>query len=78
MQTQVEIEHVPSRSTDAFLTAAEVASRFKVEPQTTRLGVTTRGLPAVRLGHGPRSPIRFRLSEVEAWIAEQNAEESIQ
>ena len=54
--------------TDRLLTAAEVAEWLGFSPETV-LRWTRRGeLPALKL---PGGPIRFRQSEVEAWLEER-------
>jgi hypothetical protein len=53
---------------ECFLTSEEVLSRL-VESQWLRARAATCLLPAVRVG----SEWRFRLSDLEAWIAEQRS-----
>jgi excisionase family DNA binding protein len=58
----------------AMLTVSEAAARLRVEPGTVRLWITSKDLPAIRLGRGPHAPIRFRVRDLEQWIAEQNGD----
>ena len=58
----------------AMLTVSEAAARLRVEPGTVRLWITTKSLPAIRLGRSPHAPIRFRVRDLEQWIAEQNGD----
>jgi excisionase family DNA binding protein len=59
----------------AMLTVSEAAARLRIERATVRLWIATKGLPAIRLGRGPHAPIRFRVRDLEAWIANQNSQE---
>ncbi len=52
-----------------LLTSSQAAAELGLRPQTLRVwrcrGVGPR---FVRLGTGPRSPVAYRLSELEAWL----------
>lgn len=44
-----------------------VAAWFAVSPRTVERWVE-KGCPVLRLGRSSASPLRFRISEVEAWL----------
>jgi excisionase family DNA binding protein len=51
-----------------LLTAAESAERLKLKPETVR-GLVRRGeLRAIRLGSGPKPPLRIRSEELERFL----------
>jgi excisionase family DNA binding protein len=54
--------------TDRLLTAREVAERLGVSPATVLRWVRRGELPAIRL---PSGAIRFRESELEAWLEQR-------
>jgi excisionase family DNA binding protein len=51
-----------------LLTVGEVAERLKVSRWSVYRRVEAGELPAVRLGSGPRAPIRVDERELEAWL----------
>lgn len=51
-----------------LLTAAESAERLKLKPETVRVLVRRGELGAVRLGSGPKPPLRIRSEELERWL----------
>lgn len=53
-----------------FLTAREVAERLRIAPCTVLRYYDEGVLPGRRLRWGPRRPVRFRWSEVEAALIE--------
>lgn len=57
--------HLPDR----LLTAAEAARYLGYSEGTVRNKASAGDLPYVKLG----TALRFRLSELEAWVAEQDA-----
>jgi hypothetical protein len=62
----------PAAEFEPFLTAREVAARLRIAP-TTVLRYFDEGVPpGRRLRRGPRRPVRFRWSEVEAALIEEN------
>jgi excisionase family DNA binding protein len=46
----------------------EVARELGQHPATTYRKVNTGSLPVVRLGDGPRAPIRIDSGELAAWL----------
>jgi len=62
------IEH---EDPQAFVKVTTVARYLQVGPETVRRLTARRGLPAHRFGGNTR----YRLCEIDAWIAEQNASE---
>ncbi len=56
---------------EPFLTAREVAERLRIAPCTVLRYFDDGVLPGRRLRVGPRRPVRFRWSEVEAALVEQ-------
>ena len=51
-----------------LLTVAEVARRLQQSERTVRDKIASGALPAIRIGTGPRAPIRVDLAELEAWL----------
>jgi excisionase family DNA binding protein len=56
---------------EPFLTAREVAERLRIAPCTVLRYFDKGVLPGWRLQHGPRRPVRFRWSEVEAALVKE-------
>lgn len=56
---------------EPFLTAREVAERLRIAPCTVLRYFDEGVLPGRRLHRGPRRPVRFRWSEVEAALLEE-------
>jgi excisionase family DNA binding protein len=50
-----------------FLTPTELARRWRVTTDHLYREVLGRGLPAVRIGNGPRSRWRISLADIEAY-----------
>jgi excisionase family DNA binding protein len=58
-----------------LLTTAQVARRLKQSEEVVRRKAREGDLPALRLGAGPRAPLRFDARELERWIyAERRGE----
>jgi excisionase family DNA binding protein len=51
-----------------LLTTAQVARRLHQSEEVLRRKAREGILPAVRLGHGPRAPLRFPADELERWL----------
>src|SRR5262249_22759516 len=51
-----------------LLTVEEVAERLRVSIWSVYRRIESGEIPAVRLGSGPRSPIRVDESELEQWL----------
>jgi excisionase family DNA binding protein len=51
-----------------LLTTAQVARRLRQSEEVVRRKARDGTLPAVRLGYGPRAPLRFDARELEAFI----------
>jgi hypothetical protein len=49
-------------------TAKELAYAWRQSPETIRRKVAAGQLPSIRLGSGPRTPIRIPLDELEAQL----------
>lgn len=58
-----------SNLNDRLLTAAELARYIGMSQGTIRNKASAGEIPTVKLGFA----LRFRLSEIDAWIAEQDA-----
>jgi predicted DNA-binding transcriptional regulator AlpA len=56
---------------EPFLTAREVADRLRIAPCTVLRYFEDSVLPGRRLRVGPRRPVRFRWSEIEAALLEE-------
>lgn len=59
--------------TEALLTAVEVAERLAVSPSQVYAWQQEGHLPAYKLADGRAGPVRFRWSEVEAWLEGRRA-----
>jgi excisionase family DNA binding protein len=51
-----------------LLGVKEVALRLRCSEQTVRRRISEGSLPALRLGDGPRSPLRIDRAEFERWL----------
>jgi excisionase family DNA binding protein len=51
-----------------LLTVAEVARRLRQSERVVRDKIASGQLPAVKIGTGPRAPIRVDLAELDAWL----------
>jgi len=51
-----------------LLTVAEVARRLQQSERTVRDKIASGALPAIKIGTGPRAPIRVDPGELDAWI----------
>ena len=51
-----------------LLTVGEVALRLRQSERTVRDKIASGSLPAIRIGAGPRAPIRVRADELLAWL----------
>jgi excisionase family DNA binding protein len=51
-----------------LLTTAQVARRLKQSEEVVRRKARDGTLPALRLGPGPRAPLRFDERALEAWL----------
>ena len=51
-----------------LLTVAEVARRLQQSERTVRDKIASGQLPAVKIGTGPRAPLRFDRAELDRWL----------
>jgi excisionase family DNA binding protein len=51
-----------------LLTVGEVALRLRQSERTVRDKIASGALPAVRIGEGPRAPLRVDARELERWL----------
>jgi excisionase family DNA binding protein len=51
-----------------LLTVAEVARRLRQSERTVRDKIASGALPAVKIGTGPRAPIRVDPAKLDAWL----------
>jgi excisionase family DNA binding protein len=58
-----------------LLTVAEVALRLRQSERTVRDKIASGQLPAVKIGTGPRAPIRVDRAELEQWLYGDDQEE---
>ena len=56
------------RQQTPLLSVGDVALRLRQSPWTIRAKVRDGTLPALRIGNGPRAPIRIDPAELEAWL----------
>jgi excisionase family DNA binding protein len=52
------------------MTVAQVARALAVAPKTIRRRISSGELPAVRLGHGPKAPVRIDRADVQEMLVE--------
>lgn len=70
MARNVAVTSAPDVTTDEWLTPVEVASEWKLSPQTlANLRYQRKGPPYRKLGDGKFAPVRYRRSAVEAWMS---------
>ena len=53
---------------EQLLTIKDLCERFRVSPSVIYEKVTNKEIPHIRLGTGPKAPIRFREKDIDAWI----------
>jgi len=51
-----------------LLTVQQAAELLRVSPQTIHARISRGDIPAVKLRHGMRSPIRISEAEIEEWV----------
>jgi excisionase family DNA binding protein len=51
-----------------LLTVDEVARRLRQSPRVVRDKVNAGLIPSIRIGDGPRAPIRISSAELERWL----------
>jgi len=51
-----------------LLTVDEVAIRIRQSPRSVRDKISRGELPAIKIGVGPRAPIRIDADEFERWL----------
>jgi excisionase family DNA binding protein len=51
-----------------LLTVGEVALRLRQSPRSVREKINAGEIPAVKIGSGPKAPIRVDAGELEAWL----------
>jgi excisionase family DNA binding protein len=51
-----------------LLRVGEVAARLRCSPEVVRRKLRSGELPGVRLGSGPRAPLRVPADALEAWL----------
>ena len=56
------------RQDERLLTPKELALAWRQSPGTIRRKIAAGEIPAVRLGTGPRPPIRIPVDELERWL----------
>jgi excisionase family DNA binding protein len=60
----------------SLLTVAEAAGLARLSEKTVRRRIATGELPAVRLGAGPRAPLRIDPAELAAFVGSHPADEA--
>ena len=53
-----------------LLTVGEVALRLRQSERTVRAKIASGALPAIKIGTGPRAPIRVDPAELGSWLRE--------
>ena len=51
-----------------LLTVGEVALRLRQSERTVRDKIASGALPAIKIGTGPRAPIRVDAAKLERWL----------
>lgn len=51
-----------------LLTIKDLSEKFKVSTYIIYEKVARKEIPHIRLGTGPKAPIRFREKDIEAWV----------
>jgi excisionase family DNA binding protein len=51
-----------------LLTVGEVALRLRQSPRSVREKINAGEIPAVKIGSGPKAPIRVDAGELERWL----------
>jgi excisionase family DNA binding protein len=64
------------READKLLTVGEVALRLRQAETTVRRKIAEGEIPAVKIGAGPRAPIRVPLEEFQAWLFASDSQSS--
>lgn len=57
-----------------LLTVAEVARRLQQTERTVRDKVAAGLIPSIRIGDGPRAPIRVPVEALERWLDSRHVE----
>jgi excisionase family DNA binding protein len=60
------------RQAEHLLTVEETAVRLRQSPGTVRRKIREGQLPALRIGTGPRAPLRVNSVELERWLFEKD------
>lgn len=53
---------------DKLLTIKDLCEKFRVSPSVIYEKVANKEIPHIRLGSGPKAPIRFNEKDIEAWV----------
>ena len=56
------------READTLLTVAETALRLRQSEEVVRRKIRQGTIPALRLGDGPRAPVRVSSRDLEEWL----------
>ena len=59
------------RDAEHLLTVAEAAVELRQHPNTIRRKIAEGLIPAVRLGRGPRAPLRVRADSLDRFLRER-------
>jgi excisionase family DNA binding protein len=57
-----------SNAQSRLLTVGEVALKLRQSPRSVRDKIAAGEIPAVRIGSGPKAPIRVDAAELERWL----------
>ena len=57
-----------SNAQSRLLTVGEVALKLRQSPRSVRDKIAAGEIPAVKIGSGPRAPIRVDAAELERWL----------
>ena len=63
------------READMLLTVAETALRLRQSEEVVRRKIRQGTIPALRLGDGPRAPVRVSSRELEEWLTRAEADD---
>lgn len=51
-----------------LLTVGEVALRLRQSPRSVRDKIAAGEIPAIKIGNGPRAPLRIDSGELDRWL----------
>jgi len=62
------------QQTPQLLTVKETATLLRQSPWSVRQKIARGEIPALKIGNGPRAPIRVDAGELERWLYDEGAD----